>query len=559
MIEDYLLQVRKPARYIGGEWNTIKKDPKTCDIKFALCFPDIYELGMSYLGLRILYGLLNEQKDICCERVFAPADDFEKILRDNKIPLFSLENRVPLKEFDIIGFSLTYELNYTNVLNMLDLSGLPLLSKDRTILHPLVIGGGNCTLNPEPVADFFDLFLVGDAEEAILEILEVYRNNRKLDRRELLLEFSNIEGVHVPSFENKKTIKKRVVKDLNTAYFPKNWIVPYIEIVHDRLSLEIARGCPNNCYFCQARVYYWPYRERKVDVLKKQLIDLYNNTGYEEVSLMGLSASDYLNLDNFIGEVYDFCNERKIALSFPSIRANSLVTRLGGLLSKVKKTTITFAPETASLRLRCVLNKNLNIEELKKTSQELFKAGYLHIKLYFMIGIPTETEEELEQIINLSREIFDVGKRVSNKKIFLNLSISNLIPKPHTALQWLAFDNAINLKRKEEYLRVNLKKISSSLKISFHNLETSIIEAVLSRGDRALGRIIYRVWQKGAKFDGWQDHFNFYLWQDSFREENINLDSYLKQRDIRDTLPWDYIDTGLNKQFLINNYKKMFL
>lgn len=558
MIDQYLLQVRKPGRYIASEWNVIKKDPKVCDIKFALCFPDIYELGMSYLGLRILYGFLNERTNICCERVFAPAGDFEKVLRDNKIPLFSLENRIPLKEFDILGFSLTYELNYTNVLNMLDLAGIPVFSKDRSSNYPLVIAGGNCTLNPEPMADFFDLFLIGDAEEAILEIADVYKNNKDKNKEDLLKELSSIEGVYVPCLSHKSVIKKRIVNDLNAAYFPKSWIVPYIEIVHDRLSLEVARGCPHQCRFCQARVYYWPYRERRVDLLLEQAKNLYKNTGYEEISLMALSSSNYSKLECLVESLYSFCNDNKIALSFPSVRPNMVVSKMGSILSKIRKTTITFAPEAANCALRGLLNKNLKTEELVQSARELFSCGYSHIKLYFMIGLPGETEEDLDRIIELCQELLNLKKETANKRIFLNISISNFIPKPHTVFQWLAFEDINKLKEKQGHLKSKFKKFSRDVKVSFHDVRVSFLEALLTRSDNAFSMVIYYAWRFGAKFDGWGDQFNFSLWEKAFLETGIDASRYLNKQDLEKNLPWDFIDTGISKDKLIEDYNKTF-
>lgn len=573
MTEDILLQVRKPGRYIGREWNLPKKDFAKGDIKFALCFPDLYEVGMSNLGLRIIYGLLNKREDAVCERFFSPDIDMESLLRSRREGIHSLESERNLSEFDIIGFSLAYELCYTNVLNMLELGGVPLKSSLRDNRWPLVIAGGPCVLNPEPMHEFFDLFVIGEAEEAILEIIDTYKKLKAgfrsggISKQDLLFAFSGIEGVYVPSFyevfygaegrieEFKPKIKgaplyirKRFVKDLNNSYFPLEWLMPYIQIIHDRASVEIMRGCPNSCRFCQARSQYFPFRQRDAKNIFDLTSNIYKCTGYEELSLAGLSVSDYANIEELLEILIGFFKERAVTISLPSMKPKMAVGRLSALIASVKKTGLTFAPEAASEKLRGILNKDFNLPEFWKSVEEAYANGYQHIKLYFMIGLPFEEQRDLAEIIEFADAVSRLRAKVSRFPAQVNISINTLIPKPHTPFQWFAMQDLEGIKDKQDYFKDRIK--NKRLKFSFHNRFMSVLEGVLSRGDRRLGEVILSVFNKGARFDAWSDHFVFERWLNAFNECRIDYRFYLKERQKEEILPWDFVETGIKKDYL---------
>ncbi|MCM8801626.1 MAG: TIGR03960 family B12-binding radical SAM protein [Candidatus Omnitrophica bacterium] len=576
MLEKFLLEVNKPARYIGQEWNIIKKDFDKANIKFALCFPDLYEVGMSNLGFRILYGILNNQEDIICERFFSVDSDLERILRSNRQPIFSLESRHSLREFDIIGFSLSYELNYTNVLNMLELGGIPWESSLRDADYPLVIGGGPCTFNPEPLHEFFDLFFIGEAEEAILEIIDIYRRNKegfkkkRINKDDLLLRLSTVEGIYVPSLYEviydsqykirdfkpryaglPTKIKKRFVKDLNQVYFPWRWLIPYIQIIHDHIILEIMRGCPHHCRFCQATIQYHPYRQRSLEEVLSLALKTYQQTGYEEITLSGLSISDYPYLERLVQALMDLFKDKAVNISLPSIKPKAGLRRTPSLIAKVKKSGLTFAPEAASQRLRQIINKDFSMEEFFKVLKEAYLSGYRHVKLYFMIGLPLERQEDLDSIIDFSCEVSEFKKTITKgSPARVNVSINALVPKPHTPFQWLAMENLEAIFLKQNYLKNKVKK-NKNIFISFHNPRMSFLEGVLSRGDRRLSKVILCAFKKGARFDAWDNYFRFDLWLDAFRECDINADFYLKERGLEEILPWDFIDTGISKQGLL--------
>jgi len=579
MIEDILLQVHRPAQYLGNEWNAARDKLRPGAISFALGFPDLYEVGMSNLGLRIIYGILNNIPDLACERFFAPEADMEAVLRNGKRRLFSLESNQELGSFDILGFSLGSELNYTNVLNILDLAGLSLDSASRGHELPLVIGGGPCTLNPEPMHEFFDLFIIGEAEEAILELIEAYRKYKddyksgRMPKQELLLELSRIEGVYAPalysveydrsgeltSFSPKnKTlplkIKKRVVRDFDSAYFPCDWLVPYVQIVHDRISLEIMRGCPNRCRFCQARSQYYPLRIRSREKVLA-LADLaYSNTGYEELSLAGLSVGDYPGLEKLVEELTRGFKERAVNLSLPSLKARSLLGNVSTLIAKIKKTGLTFAPEAGSERLRQLLAKDFSVEEFTKAVEEAYAAGYQHLKLYFLIGLPKESEQDLRQIIDFARMASELRRKVNGGAAQVNISINPLIPKPHTPLQWLKMEGMDAVRQKQDFLRSRTK--NKRLKLNFHNLQMGFLEGVLSRGDRRLSRVILAAYKKGARFDAWSNYFLFSRWQEAFSDEGIDPLFYLGEKSTASLLPWDFIDTGIKKEHLLEEFRK---
>ncbi|MBI5144864.1 MAG: TIGR03960 family B12-binding radical SAM protein, partial [Candidatus Omnitrophica bacterium] len=462
MLEDILLQVNKPGRYIGGEWNLPKKDFAKAEIKFALCFPDLYEVGMSNLGLRIIYSILNNIPDAVCERFFAPDIDMENVLREKHLEIFSLESQRKLREFDIIGFSLAYELNYTNVLNILDLGGIPLESSLRDKNFPLVIAGGPAAFNPEPMHAFFDLFVIGEAEEAVLEIINLYRENQakfkagRISKKEMLAVFSQIEGVYAPELYKEglsQKIKKRFLKSFDNADFLREWLVPYIQIVHDRISLELMRGCPNHCRFCQARTQYFPFRKRQPQKILAMAEEVYQRSGYEELSLSGLSVSDYTNIEGLLKDLIDSFKERGIAISLPSLKPKTMQSSLSAIIATIKKTGLTFAPEAGSERLRRVLGKDFCPEEFFKVIAGVYPLGYQHIKLYFMLGIPFEEKADLDGIIDFSVQVSELKRKFSKWPAELNLSINTLIPKPQTPLQWFKMIDLAEIKDKQDYLK----------------------------------------------------------------------------------------------------------
>ncbi len=579
MIEDLFINVHRPGQYLGNEWNAYRKDFNSCFISVALGFPDLYEIGMSNLGLRIIYGVINNIPDVTCERFFAPETDMEASLKNANLRLFSWETNQELFNFDILGFSLGSELNYTNVLNILELAGLPLQSCLRDHRHPLVIGGGPCSFNPEPMAEFFDLFIIGEAEEAIVEFLNIYRKFKadyrggRLTKEGLLIELSKIEGIYAPwlyaanydeagelnNFSPKfkglpLKIKKRTVVDFDSAYFPCNWITPYVQTIHDRITIEIMRGCPNRCRFCQARSQYYPLRIRT----KEKVISLanlaYASSGYEELSLAGLSIGDYPGLVNLVSELTGIFKEQSVNLSLPSLKAKSLLGNVSGLIAKIKKTGLTFAPEAGTQRLRQGLAKDFSEDEFFMAIGEAYQAGYQHLKLYFLIGLPTEKEEDLKGIINFAKEASELKRKINGSPAQINISINPLIPKPHTPLQWLKMVSIESMKEKQEYLRSHSK--NKRLKFNFHNFQMAYLEGVLSRGDRKLSKVILAAYKKGAKFDAWSNYFSFAKWQEAFLEQGIDPQRYLDQRSTVALLPWDFIDTGIDKVSLLDEYNK---
>jgi len=580
MYEDILLEVKRPAQYIGQEWNVANKNFNNAVVKFALSFPDLYEIGMSNLGVRIIYGLLNSVLDIACERFFAVDIDMEKALRSRGKEILSLESHRRLIEFDLAGFSLGSELDYTNVLNILDLARFPLRADLRDHSYPLVIGGGPCALNPEPMYDFFDFFVIGEAEDLILEIVDTYRKYKnayksgRMDKTELLSVFAKLEGVYVPpfyevtydtegrlkEFKPKREgvpfkVKKRFVQDLNSSYYPKDWIVPNIQIIHDRPPLEIMRGCPNRCRFCQARSQYFPLRYRNQEVALDLAESIYKHTGYEEFALSGLSVSDYPRIEEFLTKLTGLFKSSGVGLSLPSLKAKHIVGAISSLIARFKKTGLTFAPEAGSGMLRDLLAKDFNSDDFFKALKEAYVCGYQHVKLYFMIGIPREREEDLDAIIEFSSRVSEIRKEAGKPAAIVNVSINNLIPKPHTALQWSSMQDLEKIRQKQDYLRDKSKKYKR-LKISFHSFKMSFLEGILSRGDRRLSEVILSAFKKGARFDAWSSHFNFDIWENSFREFNIDPCFYLKERPVDELLPWDFIDTGIDRGILVEEFNK---
>lgn len=565
-----LKNIEKPGRYSGGEWNSVRKDPSRVRVKVALAFPDLYEVGMSYLGQKILYDILNRQSSILAERVFAPWEDFETELRRSGVPLFSLENRIPLDRFDIIGFSLLYELNYSNVLNMLDLGRIPLYAKDRDLDFPLVVAGGPAAFNPESIARYFDLFLIGDGEEAFIELIEKFLELRleQNDKTSFLKEMAKINGVYVPAlyipYRPKKSslfavkpadsapsqIKKRTLYPFHQAPFPEDIVVPHIKVIFDRVAFEVARGCPQKCRFCQASSIYFPPRVKNPSSVISGILNSLRSTGYGDASLTALSISDYPYLEGVVRSLMKDLEKQKISLSLSSIRPKGLSPEIVQDIVKVRKTGFTLVPEAGSERLRSVINKKLIDAEIWEAVENAFSEGWTLLKLYFMIGLPTEREEDLIGIVRLVEEIIVRGRKILNKSPQIHLSISSFIPKPHTPFQWLRMEEKDVLKAKHKYVLSQLKKYPF-VRLKTNSLESSILEGVFSRGDRNLNGVLHQAWKLGARFDSWNDVFQFQIWERAFEKENIDHRMYLKDLDNESVLPWDHIDTGIKKSYLL--------
>lgn len=578
-VEKILQYVQKPARYVGGELNSVVKNPNEVDIRYAFCFPDIYEIGMSHLGMKILYGLVNEREDAWCERVFAPDVDMEEQMRKNNVPLFALESGDYIKDFDIIGFTLMYELCYTNVLNMLDLAGIPLYSKDRDELTPVICCGGPCACNPEPIADFMDIVFLGDGEESTNEVLDLlkYCKQNGLSKKEFLLKAKDITGVYVPSFYEDsynddgtlkelkatnnapKSVKKSIVSDMNKCYYPKEFVVPFINIVHDRAVEEIFRGCIRGCRFCQAGFIYRPIREKSVETINAQSKALIESTGYDELSLCSLSTSDHSKVNEMLTSLIDWTVKDKINLSLPSLRVDNFSDELVDKLNKVRKSGLTFAPESGTQRLRDVINKNVTQEEVINTCTKAFDNGWTTVKLYFMMGLPTETMEDIEGIANLGMEVVHAFYKNPNRQkgtgLQVNISCSSFIPKPFTPFQWEPEDSMDSLKAKQKHLLESIP--SKKIRVSYHETPTSLLEGVLARGDRRLSAVIHSAFKNGCKFDSWDEHFKFDAWLRAFEDNGIDPYFYTqRKREFSELLPWDHLDYGISRKFLENENLK---
>ncbi len=580
ILDRILNKVEKPARYIGMEQNSIKKDLDKVKVKFAFSFPDVYDVGMSHLGLHILYNLINNEEDFACERVFSPWIDMEEEMRKEKLPLFTLESKEEVKNFDFLGFTLQYEMSYTNILNILDLANIPLLSKDRREEDPFIIGGGPCAYNPEPIADFIDFLVIGEGEEVTLEVLNLYKEHKaKGGSRDGFLErLLEVEGVYVPKFYDlvykedntikemlplhpraPRRIKKRMIKDLDSMFSPEQMIVPFIETVHDRVVLEIFRGCTHGCRFCQAGMIYRPIREKSIDRLVELAEKLIESTGYENISLSSLSSCDYSELYLLISKLMERFEEKKVGVSLPSLRLDTFIIDILNEIEKVRKTGLTFAPEAGSQRLRDVINKGVTEEDLINTVKQVFKEGWSTVKLYFMIGLPTETDEDVLGIKDLSYKVkdlfFSLPKEERRGNLKVTASASCFVPKPFTPFQWVGQDKIENFYRKARLLKDSIK--DNKISFSYHDPKLSYLEAVIARGDRRVSKLILRAWEKGCKYDGWSEHFKYDKWIEAMEELNIDGDFYaLRTRDFDEILPWDFIDPLVSKKYLFKEYQK---
>ena len=579
-LEPLLLKVQKPIRYVGGEFNSVVKDKKNIRTRMALCFPDNYEIGMSHLGLKILYSLINAREDCWAERVYAPWPDMETLMRENHIPLYGLESLDPLREFDFLGFSLQYELSYTNILNMLDLAGIDPLAENRTNDDPVIFAGGPCAMNAEPLCDFFDCFQLGEGEEIMLEMIDLYQKHRasgKWDKKAFLKDAAQIPGMYVPSLYDvtyhedgtiaavtpkdgaPATITKRIVKDFDKVFYPDTFIVPYTEVVHDRAVLEVMRGCIRGCRFCQAGFIYRPIRAKKPDTLCSQGRALCESTGYEEMSLASLSTSDHPQVEEMLDKIIDYTQEEHINLSLPSLRVDNFSKELLEKVSKVRKSGLTFAPEAGTQRLRDVINKGVTEEEIMRTSRIAFEGGYTSVKLYFMLGLPFETMEDVLGITALGQRVVDLyyslPTKPKGKAVNVSISVSTFVPKPFTPFQWAAQDTYDEIVEKQHALThsVTTRKIS----LAWHEVRTSVLEGVIARGDRRLGKAIYNAWKMGCKFDSWEEFFDFDKWVKAIADAGLTMEFYAsRQRTPDEIFPWDHIDVGVSKAFLRREYEK---
>ena len=576
--DEILLSIQQPARYIGGEVNTVNKDPEKVDIRFAMCFPDVYEIGMSHLGMQILYDMFNRREDIYCERVYSPWTDLDKIMREKKIPLFALESQDPVRDFDFFGITLQYEMSYTNILQVLDLAQIPLHAADRTESDPIVIGGGPCAYNPEPLADFFDMFYIGEGETVYFELMDRYKENKKQgrSRREFLEQAAEIEGIYIPAFYDveyhedgtiksfrpnnshaKETITKQLVVNMDDAYYIETPVVPFIKATQDRVVLEIQRGCIRGCRFCQAGNVYRPLREHSLEYLKDYAYKMLKSTGHEEISLSSLSSSDYTYLEGLVNFLIDEFKGQGVNISLPSLRIDAFSLDVMSKVQDVKKSSLTFAPEAGSQRLRDVINKGLTEEVILQGANDAFHGGWNRVKLYFMLGLPTETKEDMEGIAELSEKVaeiyYEIPKEQRNGKVNVVASSSFFVPKPFTPFQWA------RMCTKEEFIerayivkdKFRQMKNQKSLKYNYHEADLTVLEGVLARGDRKTGALIEEAYKNGAIYDSWSEYFDNRIWMKAFETCGLSIDFYTtRERSLDEVFPWDFIDAGVSKEFL---------
>ena len=583
--DEILLQVEKPARYIGGEVNAVMKDKSRVDVRFAMCFPDVYEIGMSHLGIQIIYDMLNQFEDVWCERVYSPWVDLDQIMRRERIPLFALESQEPIKDFDFLGITIQYEMCYTNILQILELSGIPLLSVDRGREHPIVIGGGPCTYNPEPFCDFFDLIYVGEAETRYRSLLDLYKKYRAegWERRRFLKEAAGIPGIYVPSLYRvtyhsdgrikeripleegiPSTVEKELVKDLSHTYYPLKPVVPFLQITQDRVVLEIQRGCIRGCRFCQAGVLYRPVREREVEVLKRYAVEMLHNTGHEEISLSSLSSSDYSDLPKLLSFLIESCAQNKINISLPSLRIDAFSLDVMNKVQDVKKSSLTFAPEAGSQRMRDIINKGLTEEVILEGARLAFEGGWTRVKLYFMLGLPMETKEDIQEIARLCNKIAalyyeTVPKEKRSGRVQIVVSTSFFIPKPFTPFQWAPQCTKEEFLEKAYLTRTSIagELNQKSIKYNWHEADASVLEGIMARGDRRLNQVILRAYEKGCLYDAWSEYYKNDKWLAAFEECGIDPDFYTTRKRADDEIfPWDFLDCGVSREFLLREWHK---